>query len=65
MYGVKVIVYKRFYPTYKYFTMPKVKKKTSYKRMMAEILKPKPKDRPSKKIEQGTGGGAFEKVVKI
>lgn len=45
--------------------MPKVKKKKSYKRMMAEILKPKPKDSPSKKIEQCTGGGAFEKVVKI
>ena len=36
--------------------------KKSYKKMMAEILKPKPKTKPKKLV---VGGGQFKKVEKI
>lgn len=45
--------------------MPKSKKKLSYKKMMAEILKSKPKEDDKKVIKQNTGGGEFKKVVPI
>jgi hypothetical protein len=46
--------------------MPKTKKKRmTYKRMMAEILKSKSKPEENNKIEDVTGGGVPEKVVKI
>lgn len=44
-------------------TMPKKKTKSTYKQMMAEILKPK-KVAPSPE-PKGLGGGVPEKVIKI
>lgn len=46
--------------------MPKTKKKRmTYKQMMADILKSKNTVVENKKIEEVTGGGVPEKVVKI
>tara|TARA_B100001059_G_scaffold209030_1_gene221703 strand:+ start:1462 stop:1599 length:138 start_codon:yes stop_codon:yes gene_type:complete len=45
--------------------MPKSKKKLTYKQMMAQILKSKPKEDEKKTIKQNTGGGEFKKVVPI
>ena len=45
--------------------MPKTKKKLSYKQMMAQILKSKPKEDDKKVIKENTGGGNFTKIVHI
>jgi hypothetical protein len=45
--------------------MPKKKKNQTYKQMMADILKSKNKPKENTKIQQATGGGTPQKVVKI
>jgi hypothetical protein len=48
-------------------TVPKKKKKTSYKAMMAAMTKPSEKDIEKEKeaIRKATGGGTFTKIEKI
>jgi hypothetical protein len=45
--------------------MPKTRTSKSYKKMMAEMLKSKPKNDEKKVIKENTGGGTFTKVVHI
>jgi hypothetical protein len=48
-------------------SVPKKKKKTSYKNMMASMLESKGKDLEMEKesLRKVTGGGAFSKIEKI
>ena len=47
------------------FVPPKMPKKQTYKKMMADILKSKTKTSEADKIKKVTGGGTAKKAIKI